>query len=390
MIPEHEIVNRTPPEILSEIFTHCLPVDSASQDTQQLLSSVCGPWRALVLATPALWASLDITCINDVLRPPLSVIHTHLQRSRTHPLSFILRAAKPEEYCDDNPHLLTVLAALAAARHRWDNVDITLNKMTQDILDLITLGNAPLLRSIRCDAKRSQTTLPLPLRMLDCSPHLESFNWGTFESPLLLPLVNTSLTSVSLFTTLSVSECITILRLSPHLTSASFRNFRSSNESPPALHLTHPTLRTLAAAGQGSIMFLDTLTLPALLDLDLTIDRADWDIIISTFIARSKPTLHKLILIMMDTWNFEPTILHILALAPALRSLELFYMNIAAPFTAALIRALSPLHLHPALSCARVSRAWNSPGFRAALMACAPQCSVRAGARKPKPMGSHA
>ncbi|KAF8869120.1 hypothetical protein BD779DRAFT_1682560 [Infundibulicybe gibba] len=245
--PKRAGVGRIPPEILSEIFLHCLPVDSASQNTQQVLSSVCRLWHTLALATPALWASLDIACGVDVLRPPLPVIRTHLRRSQTHPLSFILRTADPEYLLADRP-----------------SIHIRLDWITQETLDLITEGDAPLLQSIRCDPCGLRG-LPIPLRMLDRCPRLESFQWGprrSFGSPLLLPLSDTKLTSLSL-EMISAQECIALLRLSPRLSSARFHvfNFPGPSATP---HLTHPTLHTLTVVG------VHFTTLPALLDLNLT------------------------------------------------------------------------------------------------------------------------
>ncbi|KAF8893129.1 hypothetical protein BD779DRAFT_1145061 [Infundibulicybe gibba] len=332
-------ISRIPPEILSEIFACCLPV---SQIIQKRLSSVCRLWRTVALATPALWASLDITCNTDVLRPPLPIIHIYLQRSGTHPLSIILRAAK--DVHSNGPHLLTVLAALTAARQRWRNVFIVLASMTQDILDLIILGDAPLLQSIRCNVINFRPRLPIPLRtLLDC-PRLESFQWRCFRSPLLLPLGDTQLTSLSLRTTLSISECVTLLRLSPRLSLASFDGLNSSNHST-APRLIHPALCILTAKGCFPA-FLDALALPGLLDLTLITaapPATEWDISLSAFLACSKPTLRQLTLSINHTLDHEPTLVHILSLIPHLRS---FSLSDGRPnsvlLTATLIRGLHP------------------------------------------------
>ncbi|KAF8880054.1 hypothetical protein BD779DRAFT_1676108 [Infundibulicybe gibba] len=170
-------------------------------------------------------ASLDITCDTDVLRPPLPVVQTHLQRSQTHPLSLILRFRSPNH--------LHVLTALMAVRQRWRNVHVELYIMTQDILDLITLGDALLLQSMKCDIMEPSFYLPIPLGMLHRCPRLESFRWDGFEWPILLPLRDTRLTSLSLRAALSVSGCITLMRLSPRLSSANFYSF-CSHDSPPS------------------------------------------------------------------------------------------------------------------------------------------------------------
>ncbi|KAF8893099.1 hypothetical protein BD779DRAFT_1144577 [Infundibulicybe gibba] len=204
-IPLH--IHRIPPEILCETFAHCSP-SLAYQSAPQILSSVCRSWRALVLATPALWASLDIACNNDILRPPLPVIHTYLQRSQTHPLSFTLCSDDSKYDFDTNPNILPVLKALAATRRRWRNVDIKLIRMTQDILDFIMLGDAPLLESIRYHCPRNHfQTLPIPLRMLDHCPRLESFQWHSVGSPLSCLLSTHCSFSVTLFA-LTISECV--------------------------------------------------------------------------------------------------------------------------------------------------------------------------------------
>ncbi|KAF8893134.1 hypothetical protein BD779DRAFT_1670115 [Infundibulicybe gibba] len=337
--PRRTGISRIPPEILGEIFVHCLPPDSPSQNTQQLLSSVCRIWRAIALITPALWASLDITCDMDVLLPPLPIIRTHLQCSRTHPLSFILHFS--------NLNHLHILTELTAARQRWCNVHIELYVVTQGILDLITLGDAPLLQSMQCDVMEGPSNLPIPLGMLHHCPRLESFQWDSFESPALMPLGDTRLTSLSLRAAISTSECITLLRLSPRLSNAEFYSFYPRG-SLPTPHLTHPTLCTLTAIGDHSTTLLDALTLPALLNLDL-VETAPprstlWETTMSAFLERSNPKIHTFSLSMSYMRRFEAAVLRILILTPHLRGLNLSDSRSDSPlFTAALIRALHPL-----------------------------------------------
>ncbi|KAF8869115.1 hypothetical protein BD779DRAFT_1807267 [Infundibulicybe gibba] len=343
--PARAYISRIPPEILGEIFLHCLPVDSASLNTQQLLSNVCGLWYTLVHSTPALWVSLNITCNNRASRPPLHAIRTHIQRSGTRPLSFVLHA----NYMDSSELLLPIITALAAARQRWCNVRIDLARMTQDILDLITLGDTPLLRSIQCGVFYSSQSFPIPLRMLDHCPRLESFQWNSFGSRLLQPLKlgDTQLTSLSLRTALSISECIAILRLSPRLSSAAFHDLDSPDPSTIP-HLTHHTLRTLTVVGVHFATLLAVLTLPALLDLDLKVEYAQsplptgWDTALSDFFERSRPMLRQLSL-SAAKMPLEPALLRILIFAPHLRSLRLANdFPEHSPFAPLIIRALHP------------------------------------------------
>ncbi|KAF8893136.1 hypothetical protein BD779DRAFT_1508982 [Infundibulicybe gibba] len=338
-------ISRIPPEILGEIFIHSLAVDFPSQSAQ-FLSSVCKLWRALVLAAPALWASLDIICNMDVLYPPLPVIHSHLERSGAHPLSFTLRS---KDFHNINTNLFAALKTLTAARQRWCNVHIELARITKDTLGFITLGDAPLLQSIRCHVlQSSMQRLPIPLHMVHYHPRLESFQWDSLGSPLRLPLGNTQLTSLSLRTNLSVPECVTLLRLSPRLSSAKFNSFRPASAPPSIPHLTHPALCTLSIVGEYSDMFLSALTLPALLDLDLVSGGTmelptKWEVVLPPFLARSNPTLRRLSLSMTRLQSLDPALLRILALTPHLRTLRLSNCLLdPAPLTAALIHVLHP------------------------------------------------
>ncbi|KAF8875294.1 hypothetical protein BD779DRAFT_1476119 [Infundibulicybe gibba] len=347
IVPKRAGIGRIPLEILREIFIHCLPAlpDPASENIQQLLSSVCKLWRTLVLDTPALWALLDIECTDTDLRPPLPAIRAHLQRSKTHPLSFIIRAGDSEHFYDSFPHLPTVLTALAAARQRWRHVYIELDYMKQDILDFLMLGEAPLLQDIHCELLEYQQILPIPLHMMHRCPRLESFHWKSFGSPLLQPLGDVQLTSLSLQTHLTVSECTTLLQLSPRLSSAKLYIIDALHD-PPA-HVTHPTLRALTATGRFSDTLLASLTLPALQDLDFTGDKmalsTEWDIIVSAFLKRSNPILHQLSLSVTHEQNHEPALLSILALTPHLRQLKLSDSRPdLLPFTSAIIHGLHP------------------------------------------------
>ncbi|KAF8893127.1 hypothetical protein BD779DRAFT_1145026 [Infundibulicybe gibba] len=345
-------ISCVPPEILSEIFIRCISVPFGSQDTQRLLRSVCRLWHALVLVTPALWASLHITYSTNVLHPPLHIIHTHLQRSGICPLSFVLHASDSEHLENADSHLSTVLAALTAARQRWRYVRINLIEMTQNIMDFITLGDAPLLQHIHCKASGPWDEFPIPLYMIRRCPRLELFEWNNFRSPLLQPLGGTQLTVLLLWATLTVSECITILRLSPCLSKAGFCLF---DPRPSAtLHLTHPVLHTLIAMGQHSTTLLSALTLPALLHLRLMAGAPpaiDWEIALTSFLAQT-PTIQELILSVSPTQDLEPAILRVLAHVPHVLLLTLLNDGGSAlPLTAAFIRALHPQPLLGAALC---------------------------------------
>ncbi|KAF8873148.1 hypothetical protein BD779DRAFT_1570830 [Infundibulicybe gibba] len=104
-------------------------------------------------------------------------------------------------------------------------------------------------------------------------------------------------------------------------------------------------------------MLLSALTLPALLELDLVVCRAEWDIEMSAFFARSQPILRQLSLQMPHMEDRESGLLRILALTPHLRRLRLFdCLEDPLPFNAVLIRGLNPSPPSSAPLCPRLQR----------------------------------
>ncbi|KAF8893132.1 hypothetical protein BD779DRAFT_1508958 [Infundibulicybe gibba] len=74
---------------------------------------------------------------------------------------------------------------LTTVRQRWHDVHIKTAWMTQDTLDLITLGDAPLLRSIKCDVLGfPERGISILLYMLHSCPRLELFHWKSSGSRL--------------------------------------------------------------------------------------------------------------------------------------------------------------------------------------------------------------
>ncbi|KDR83129.1 hypothetical protein GALMADRAFT_58315, partial [Galerina marginata CBS 339.88] len=97
-------IRRLPPDILHEVFYHCLsthrnPIMAASE-APMLLTHVCSSWRTIALSSPRLWAQLHITfCDNyrafrsraeKTLQIRCDVVKEWLGRSGTCPLSISL------------------------------------------------------------------------------------------------------------------------------------------------------------------------------------------------------------------------------------------------------------------------------------------------------------
>ncbi|KII84347.1 hypothetical protein PLICRDRAFT_361699 [Plicaturopsis crispa FD-325 SS-3] len=88
-----------PPELLSEIFLHCLPSSAEPysfdpSETPNLLAQICTRWRAVALGLQPLWAAM---CLDLDDLPDLRLVALWLERSGTHSLT--LRIAAGDEYC---------------------------------------------------------------------------------------------------------------------------------------------------------------------------------------------------------------------------------------------------------------------------------------------------
>src|ERR1700683_838801 len=91
-----------PPEILSEIFLHCMdprwfgPEYNFHENPRLdkmplLLGEICSRWRSIALSTPRLWASFSLSIRPKYLNSDVELAKTWLSRSGTCPLSINLR-----------------------------------------------------------------------------------------------------------------------------------------------------------------------------------------------------------------------------------------------------------------------------------------------------------
>jgi hypothetical protein len=143
---------RLPAEILSEIFSHCLPTDRnptcSQSDAPLLLGQVCKDWRQVSLSTPYLWASIHIVIpLNArarVLHPLIDAktkgIESWLSRSGSLPLSISVYAVEPavREYVAEGPALRgpvqSLLDRVLQRSSRWYAVDFKITTACISIL----------------------------------------------------------------------------------------------------------------------------------------------------------------------------------------------------------------------------------------------------------------
>jgi len=182
---------RLPPEILSQIFHHCLPEDDFSPALNKaplLLTRICQPWRDVAMNTPSLWCKLqveinleeevheefddgdweeyfDVVGDDDIAWQQAAFFHdSWLKRSQGYPLSLVLRCYPStkllrnllQPYMHQISSLSIAFPQLAnRARHLLEGLstlwELVLPAVKYNILDLI----------------RSISQLPSTMRVLD-------------------------------------------------------------------------------------------------------------------------------------------------------------------------------------------------------------------------------
>ncbi|TDL19844.1 hypothetical protein BD410DRAFT_791731 [Rickenella mellea] len=135
------------PDILSEIFIHCVPDGSLSVGQSSALSfaplnlsRVCNRRRAVSLSTADLWAYV---CVEGVLtRLPnktLERVNVWIARSRSRPLSITLCI----RHLSDSPHDMSkphdpifeeILSVALSQSSRWRNLQLFVPPQFKDIL----------------------------------------------------------------------------------------------------------------------------------------------------------------------------------------------------------------------------------------------------------------
>ncbi|KAF5347266.1 hypothetical protein D9756_009983 [Leucocoprinus leucothites] len=178
-------LNQLPPDLLCEIFHHCLPIaHNAIMSIHQpplSLTLVCKKWRHLVYSTPQLWATLHIVAAPLDFRPiaekkskaTLDAINAWLSRSGVLPLSISMY------------HCATFMT-----RSR------TMNYQVQPYLDII-LSHSHRCKSLyfifhsidwtRILSQFHRIDLPL-LEHLYIKDHLKSVSWVEPEDPTHNPI----------------------------------------------------------------------------------------------------------------------------------------------------------------------------------------------------------
>ncbi|KAJ7462165.1 hypothetical protein FB451DRAFT_480103 [Mycena latifolia] len=311
-------VRTLPVEIISEIFTHCLPAGNAKVSLSQapfLLLWICRRWREIALSTPRLWSSLDIDVVklrqqvsSQVPGPDwVSLAAGWLGRARSHRLSVTLR--HPPEEQSTETRFQPDLAFLKQISHRLESLEVHgLEQFTREAEDSLepldyTPGLFPLLRRLVFGpATPGEDTI------YDCwfaffgdAPQLRELEILGCIDIKVVPLPWHKLTKFTGYD-LDLGDCLEMLHLTPDLEECTFKILGSASTMQPVIHLRLKSLTILpGSTGKCMTDILASLTLPTLETLQLSELSGISTSMFEAFLSRSSAPL-RTFTVAFDMW----------------------------------------------------------------------------------------
>jgi hypothetical protein len=209
-------VRRLSPDVLHEIFFHCLPTHHnpvmKSSESPLLLTRICSSWRAIALSSPRIWSKIHIplpgdpryselnygritdeTRLNDrrreiacVMRSRCDGVRGWLSRSGTCPLSLsVIYSGDHLENSKDDELVQEMFDILLSFSDRWSDVNLS---MPEDIYDKLQCDINPTtfssLKSLKTALLRKphwDDTEPIPIRLL-AAPGLRRINISAIQT----------------------------------------------------------------------------------------------------------------------------------------------------------------------------------------------------------------
>ncbi|KAJ7685650.1 hypothetical protein DFH06DRAFT_1159054 [Mycena polygramma] len=345
-LPRRDLV---PPEILAEIFIHCLPDDDfVTPDLTAaplILCGICRRWRDVALTTPTLWSSLlvEFDGMGETGAPhDAAFCQMWLSRARGSPLSICLRDTQRMPV---DPLFTTVIGF----SQQWQRIEFDIGPESASYIFPVG-GKFPLLRSLDLSIADGYLSVSLSeaprLREVTIYPHDPHIQLPWHQLDLLCCYE------------VHAPSCIEILRNSFNLLDGTFSFIDDSSVLPTSIlhhnHLQRLELGTYAEVGNAPLLILSCLKIPSLKDLTLKFPYHSGTLpanvsLFLSFISQSCCQLHTLTLAYVRTTPDE--LIECLKAAPSLVSLRLTpYVVMDAVFAqltghAAFLPKLESLHI---------------------------------------------
>ncbi|KAJ7182584.1 hypothetical protein C8R43DRAFT_1054495 [Mycena crocata] len=359
-----------PPEVVSEIFIHCLSDVRARPNCAEaplLLCNVCSQWRSIATLTPELWSSLELTFKFSLFGSRfINLIDIWLSRTGSHPLSFSMCY---DEYTvtKRRPEIDQLVTVLMRHSNQWVDVELKL----PDPCEFHQFkGYFPALKTLAFVHSVQPSTAAVTAFINAPKLIKVQLSFGCSLHPIVLPWSQLSILRCE---SLHVGDCLKLLRETTQI--VEFTAYLIEGGAPPhSPPLVLPSLRSLHLLREECHMdFLQHLTLPTLETLSISFENDDIPRFLS-FLSRSGCSLLRII---FDAWPFDQLELSkCLEAMPSLQELKLwrpqyftdaFLLQLADP--ALLLPNLTSLELNhvypiqftmPALVGMLASR-WNAP-----------------------------
>ncbi|KAF9533768.1 hypothetical protein CPB83DRAFT_844497 [Crepidotus variabilis] len=296
---------RRNPDILREIFVHCLPAEHDSvvspRELPLLLTGVCHYWRDLALTTPRLWASIHIAIpatpravdlsgaslepVSDFRRDALlEVITVWLSRSGSCPLSISIY--DPRFGGGAIKESLPFFNAVVLHSSRWRKLTLNGEGAALAKFDELEASQVPLLEEVDLNIYSIGAQLMGLQPGGTISHHPSWTRFGLLTAPTIrklklsikpneIPLLWTNLFHISIGiisgAQIDSQDSLQILRLCPNLTTARFQIQHNTLVHDHPLPFISNRLKQLTLyffrSEPGAFIFFNTLRTPALQSL---------------------------------------------------------------------------------------------------------------------------
>ncbi|KAF7342111.1 F-box domain-containing protein [Mycena venus] len=246
-----------PNEIVSEIFTHFLPIyplcaPLTGMFSPTCLTHICRKWRALAISSPILWRAVPLSAVDIPFDRKAHLCNVWLTRSRSCPISIGME--------EDIRSLHEIPSAVVSHRTRWEY--LKLRCVQSDLLSIE--GQLPLLRHLDLSLRGLVEETPaVEISAFREAPILRTVILDYLAAArIILPWAQlTSLTLTSVYP----EVCVPILQHTSHLLRCELILCTGNRDNLPDVVL--PRLQTLALLEEAIeyiIGYLDTFIVPAL------------------------------------------------------------------------------------------------------------------------------
>ncbi|KAJ7757582.1 hypothetical protein B0H16DRAFT_1689592 [Mycena metata] len=240
-----------PPEIMSNIFLHCLHLPNLDDQRRTgptpihaplLLLQVCRAWREIALSTPHLWVFLHVDLDRLTERLPYPEIETFVAdwfgRAGSCPLTLSLCCELRRTFANGIRGILHPLAQRLQSLY--------LGVSWHQFKDLADIGPFPILETLALPATTSQGQSRVPLKLFSTAPRLHQIFFTRFATPSMFVLPR-EVSQISC-DDLIAQECLDLLKALPFLQilTACIFDDNFDPDSPGFLRLLRlPTLQNL-------------------------------------------------------------------------------------------------------------------------------------------------